>query len=48
LLKLKRRAEALVILERIGGADAGRRELAAIEGTLREEPGRWRELLRPG
>jgi RNA polymerase sigma factor (sigma-70 family) len=48
LLKLNRRAEALVILERIGGADAARRELAAIEETLREEPGRWRELLRPG
>lgn len=48
LLKRNRRAEAQAILERIGGAATARRELAAIEETLREESGRWRELLQPG
>jgi len=43
-----RRAEALDILRRVGGADHAAREMAEIEAALREEPAGLRDLLRPG
>jgi MFS transporter, SP family, arabinose:H+ symporter len=43
-----RTAAALQILERIGGPDTSRRELAEIHQTLSHEGGSIRELLRPG
>lgn len=43
-----RRAEALGILGRIGGAEHAEREMTEIESALKEEPAGLGELLRPG
>jgi sugar porter (SP) family MFS transporter len=48
LMKTQRPEQARLILARIGGAEAADREVREIEATLREEQGRWGELLEPG
>ncbi|MGA3267264.1 MAG: sugar porter family MFS transporter [Verrucomicrobiota bacterium] len=48
LMKAGRRDEAARVLERIGGAENARREIAEIDATLREEEGRWSELFTTG
>lgn len=48
LMKAGRRAEARSILERVAGAATAEREVAQIEAALRQEEGRWSELLAPG
>jgi MFS transporter, SP family, arabinose:H+ symporter len=48
LCKAGRNAAALRILERIGGPETSRKELADIHETLGHEGGSLRELLRPG
>lgn len=48
LMKMGRRAEAQVILEKVGGAENARREIRQIEEVLRQEEGRWAELFTSG
>ena len=48
LMRVGRRAEASVILERIGGAETARREIEQIEAALRQEEGHWSELFTTG
>lgn len=48
LLKAGRRDPARAILEKIGGAENAAREIREIEAALRQEEGKWRELLSPG
>jgi MFS transporter, SP family, arabinose:H+ symporter len=48
LMKMGRRAEAQVILERVGGVESAAREIRQIEQVLSQEEGRWIELLTPG
>jgi SP family arabinose:H+ symporter-like MFS transporter len=48
LMKMGRRAEAQVILERLGGPETAARELAQIEDALRQEEGRFSELFTSG
>jgi sugar porter (SP) family MFS transporter len=45
LVEAGREGEALAVLERVGGADAARLELAEIRDTIAEESGTLRELL---
>lgn len=51
LIRMGRQERAFAILERIGGKDYARDEIADVDATLRRESGErgsWRELLRPG
>jgi len=48
LTKKGRRDEALRVLARVNGAEAGAREIASIEGAIAQETGSIRELLLPG
>ena len=43
-----RMEEAFAALERVGGADFARKELEHIQASLKEETGRFSELLAPG
>jgi sugar porter (SP) family MFS transporter len=45
LVERGREAEALAVLERVGGAEQARVELAEIRGTIAEESGTLRELF---
>jgi sugar porter (SP) family MFS transporter len=45
LVETGREAQALAVLERVGGEDAARLELAEIRDTIAEESGTLRELL---
>jgi sugar porter (SP) family MFS transporter len=45
LVETGRAADALAVLERVGGADAARRELAEIRDTIAGESGTLRELF---
>ncbi len=40
--------KAFAVLERIGGAEAARAQIAEILTTMHKETGNWRGLLRPG
>ncbi len=48
LMKIGKGEKARRILERIGGAENAAREIAEIQGTLRQEQGRWGELFTTG
>ncbi len=48
LLKAGRSAEALAILERIGGRDSAELELEEIRASFQAKTGTWSDLLRPG
>lgn len=48
LMKVGRRAAALGVLEKIGGAENARREVASIEAALNLEEGRWSDLFASG
>jgi MFS transporter, SP family, arabinose:H+ symporter len=48
LMKSGRREAAQRVLERVGGAENARREMAQIDSALREEEGRWSELFTTG
>ena len=48
LMKSGRSELARRILERVGGAESARREVAQIEAALRQEQGQWSELFTTG
>jgi SP family arabinose:H+ symporter-like MFS transporter len=48
LMKMGRPDEARAVLTRVGGARNAAREIQQIEEALRQEEGRWHELLAPG
>ena len=48
LMKVGRTAEARAVLARVGGSENADREVRQIEETLRQEEGRWSELLTSG
>src|ERR1017187_64618 len=48
LMKSGRRETAQRVLERIGGGENARREMAQIDSALQEEEGRWSELFTTG
>jgi MFS transporter, SP family, arabinose:H+ symporter len=48
LLKTGRSAEALAILERIGGRESAESELEEIRASFQAKMGTWSDLLRPG
>lgn len=48
LMKVGRRAEAIRVLERVGGRENAAFESAQIEESLRQEEGHWGELFQSG
>ncbi len=48
LMKVGRRAEAQVVLEKVGGRESAQREISQIEAALQQEEGRWAELFSSG